>query len=341
MADVFNDANYSRLFNASKIVELPQFVKEAAAVEEQDFSNVPSDQFAYPSLRRYPHNSKSNTYLSRLYFDMDKTAYDKGRTALMQKSIDKAARFWGLEPQLQKTAAETEAGKVYSIPLEVGGQVVHTVEIESQQHFKEAVEYLYKNKTDFNYDLRRQFARGLYRAPKELVGKIQPEHIEYMEKAAGFGMNTRDNVGKVLLGRVCLLEGRYPEYSEKLTKYAMELPSKITPAVLHKTASIIDLADRAAELHRMYGQGLQTPEEALFAVTEKTAAEVAAEMIPLQDGNVTSYTKLKLNKSAVDKFFQEYFGEIPYSDETGMRDVVASLPRNDAEAFTGITQLIY
>ena len=94
-------------------------------------------------------------------------------------------------------------------------------------------------------------------------------------------------------------------------------------------------------LTRHYGNGIETPEESLFYVTEKVASEVVDEMINLQNGETTSKTKLTLNKEAVDGFFTDYYGEVPYKSPDEMSHVIASLPKNDAEAFTKVTGLVY
>lgn len=337
-SNVFNDANYKKLYKASKVVVIPGFVKAAPAEEEQIFDKTASTIFADPVHRRYPLDTKSNTWLSRMYFElMDKEAYDKKIAANISRSIEEAVEFWKLEPMEMIPVQEKEA---YLIPLTVDNQPVHTVSISSKDHYKQAVEDLVNSFDKLAYRNRREYARGLYFAPEEFKTDIPEEASEYIEKAAGFGMSTRKHVGKTILDRVTLLRSR-PAYSSKLTEIGKNLPETMTPVFLDKVAEVVDNIDRDCGFVKYYGHGLMSPEEALFYVTEKTASLVKDEMIPLANGNVIHKTAiLKDNKGVIDNFFMSYYGEKPYGDDVQEKiAVIQSLPAPEADALQNLTGL--
>lgn len=339
MSHVFNDPCNKKLYAAAQAMDLPDFVKEAAAAEEQDFTKVSSDQFGDPSRRIYPCNTKANTWLSVMNFVMDKQAMPKGKADYIGSRLLRYSDFWGLSAptvQQEKTAA---AAPTYQIPLTVKDTVVHTVIINDAQQYKEAADHLYNNRTKFTYDMRRQMARGIIHAPASVKCELPDTHSDYIEKAAGFGMADRTTVGNVVISRVILLGNKYPEYSKILTKYAMEQLKDINPTVLQKTAALIDLVDRAANLQQHYGKALSTPEESLFPVIEKHAAEIVNEVVILQNGKAANKPALKNQQEKVASFFNEYYGEVPYRSVDEMISTVASLPRPDADAFVNITGL--
>jgi len=336
--DVFNDANNTKLYKASKLVVLPDFVKEAEEIKSQNFSTTASDQFADPGKRKYPCNTKSNAWLSRMYFNMDKEAMDRCDKEVIGRNIEKWASFWDLEDtyDVQPTLKKPD---YYNFDIkDRSNNIVTTVTIPSKQHYKEASESLYTNRSKFTYDMRKQYARGLMSAPSDIKEQLHEKTAEYLEKAAGFGMTTREEVGELFLDRISSLNRTHPEYADKLAKYASETPLTITPAYLQKTAELISIVDNASGLSLRYNRDVSTPEEVLFRVLEKEAQMVKDEMIIMQDGKTRSKTELLNKTAAINGFFQDYFGEVPYGSDSEMVDVVSSLPKSDAEAFNNIVE---
>lgn len=335
--NVFNDKNYKKLHEASKVVVFPDFVKSATAAEEQNFEKTASTLFADTSNRRYPLDNKSNAWLSRMYFEMEKEAYDKAEASVIDKKIEEAVDFWKLDemqriPQKEKVA--------YTIPLTVDGQPVHTVVIQNKEQYAQAAEELANSFNKLAYRNRREYARGLYLAPAEFKADIPEETSEYIEKAAGFGMCTRKKVGQVLISRAALL-GKHPEYSAKLVEVGRSLPETMNPKLLDKVAEIVDNIDRDCDFVRFYGEAFRAPEEELFYVTEKTASLVKDEMVTLSNGNVVHKTAIaKDDKGVIDNFFENYFGEKPYGDDLQEKiAVIESLPAPEATALQKLTGL--
>jgi hypothetical protein len=200
-------------------------------------------------------------------------------------------------------------------------------------HYKEAAEYLVDNKSKMTYDMRRSFARDLTNTPDKFKCELPTDVSEYVEKAAGFGMATDVTLMEGIMSRVAHLYRTYPDLSDKLVKTAKELKTMdYKPSTLHKIAGMLDIVDRAVELHRYYDHGHKTPEESVFTITQKTAQDFTSEALRLTTGNVISKTALLNKKSMVDEFFENYMGEKPYDSDEEMIDIVASLPRDDAEA---------
>lgn len=142
-------------------------------------------------------------------------------------------------------------------------------------------------------------------------------------------MNDKAGVIKALNTRVVHAYRTHPKISNVLVKTAQSI-DRVTPKVLTKVAHIIDIADRALRLNRYYNNGLSTPEEALFTVLHKHAAAVVDEAVRMSTGDILSKTALLNRKEAIDRFFENYEGEVPYSSSDEMVQVVSSLPRQDA-----------
>jgi hypothetical protein len=330
--NVFNDPNYSKLLDIFSTTAVPAFVKEAEVAEEQDFSTTPSDQFGDPGKRLYPLNSKSNTWLSREYFKRDKANLPKEAAEAIEARINKAAEFWGLGPAIE-LKYEEPAKPAHVVEVCAEGRPVFTVPVSSALECKEAVEHLKANRSKMPYEMRMTFARGILTAPSSLHAQLDQADMVFLEKTAGFGVAMPEQVNYAIATRIASIGHTHPFYAEKLAITAHELKSneELTPSILHKVAFMLDLVDRATDMHRAYDRGLRAPEDDLFCITQKAAEYIETEIIELANGTNLTKTKVLENKSKINEFFKNVIGEIPYSNDEEMIAVIKSLPRNDAD----------
>jgi len=329
LAAAFGDPSCRGFMRIAASVAVPGFVKEASA-EAGDVRYYSSDIFGDPARRKYPLNNRANTWLSREYFGQDRHMYDQGVAGAIGGRIEKAASYWGLEPSKR---LETPEGEYHTVRGMQGEETVLETKVADQGHYKAAAEYLVASKASLTYDIRRSFARGLLAAPAHMRAELPAATQAYLEKAAGFGMGTRPAVNKAIMARVANVHTAYPELSAMLVKAAQALRgTPVTPQVLHKVAGMLDIVDRSTQLHRYYDKGHTTPEEAVYTILSKDAETVKAEAVRLATGDLISKSALLNRKEAVDRFFEEYMGEVPYSSGDEMVAVVGTLPRQDASA---------
>ena len=335
----FRDPNYNGLLKIYKTVEVPVFVKEAAAIGEQMVGDLPHDVFGDPGKRLYPLNNKSNTWLSRQYFGNDKGNYTAKEASLIESRIQKAAAFWKLdEPSYIRE--DPYGGMAHRISIADPAQ--HEVigfDIKCQDHWKQACTELFQNRSKYTFDMRRQFAEGLLGAPRNLRPASIVEHAEeYMHKAACQGTCVTQNVVNCIYKRATQVRVSNPELYKNLMLAAGEFNRSeggFVPATeLRKVAETIDIVDRGLGFDKFYGQGcFDFPENELFSVTESVMTKIAEEAVVLTNGNTLSQSELVANKDRIGEFFTKYAGEKPYADDDEMIDVLRSLPRSDADAF--------
>jgi len=325
---VYADPSYRKFMEIVRTTEIPAFVKEASM--EDDYDSMSGQLYADPAHRRYPLNNKANTWLSREYFMTDRKDYEPRMAALIEGRISKAAEYWQVGPAKKLTAQDPDECSVWAVHQ---GKPVYEVKITCGKHYKEAAEHLYNNRHAMTYDMRRSMARGLHNVPAALRSDIPADIADYLEKAAGFGMATPSIVQKTILARVVHVYRTAPELSQGLVKTAEAYKDmEVTPENLHKLAGVLDIIDRAVDLHRYYGHGHSTPEESLFQITQKMAKAVTDEGVRLANGRIVSRTALLNRRLDVDDFFRSYAGEVPYKTPEEMTDIVSSLPRGDADA---------
>jgi hypothetical protein len=336
LADIYGDSSYKKFMKIAQETEIPTFVKEGS-LSSDGYNELGPDAFGDPGKRKYPLNNKSNTWVSREFFEKEKGLYDSSIADVIGGRIQKAAEFWKLEDATKVQAPDEE---YHPISAKHAGREIFRTNVSHPQHYKEAVDYLVENKSKMTYEMRRTFARDLYNTPESMQCALGKEASEYIEKAAGFGMATNASLMTGIMSRVAHLYRNYPDLSNKLVKMAKELKGmEYTPATLNKVASMLDVVDRAVDLHRYYDHGHTTPEESVFTITQKMAQEFTEEAIKLQTGNVIGKTALLNKKSMVDEFFESYMGEKPYDSDEEMVAIVASLPRDDAAALENSVSL--
>jgi len=328
LQEVFKDRSYRKFFRIAKETEIPGFVKEASL--EIDADQLGPDAFGDPAKRTYPLNNRSNTWVSREYFERERCQYPPPLATVIGRRIEKAASFWKLEPSRTTKASPQE---YHTVRAEHAGKPAFTLSIGSPTQWKEAAERLYSSRSQMTYDMRRSMARDLLAAPDRFRCALEGDLQEYLEKAAGLGCSTDGRVMQAVLARVVHVHRTHPDLSGKLVKAAEDIKGMAgDPGMLHKLARALDMVDRAVELHRYYGHGHPTPEESVFAVTEKLASQFCKEAVRLSTGDVVSASELLAKKAQVGEFFRNYFGEVPYKSDAELTQVVSSLPRDGASA---------
>jgi hypothetical protein len=279
--EAMNDPGFRKFAEIMREVEIPDFVKEASV--EEDLSHFRSDVFADPAQRRYPLTSKSNAWLADRYFEKDKHEYTEKRAELIRARIDESLSFWGVE---SSPALAKEAGVTHKIVAKHEGETVFETAIETPGQYKEAAEQLYNNRAGYTYQMRRSLARDLNSLPSELKTDLPEDLSEYLEKAAGFGCMDQEGIYEGMKYRMASVYQEAPELVDQLLKTAETLTKGDNSiATLTKVANILDLVDRATDLHKFYGNGLETPEECLFGITEKKASAFLKEAVQLTTGH--------------------------------------------------------
>ena len=108
---------------------------------------------------------------------------------------------------------------------------------------------------------------------------------------------------------------------------------------MQKLAAFVDTFDRANGIVQDYGHSVARPEDVLFTVTEKTAAQVKAAHVPMTSGNIYKVADLQAVKldSIRDWMGSEFADEVSvgglHVNMDKLAELLPTLPRGDAEHF--------
>lgn len=330
MSTAFNDPNHGKLLKIWNEMEVPGFVKTAASVTDQDFTVVDVKHFGDPAKRQYPLNSKSNTWLSREHFNRDKEGLPKEAAEVIEKRIQKAASFWGLDGSVRK-ANPADERTIFHVTID-GDHNKEKQILDITGHYKTACEQFYTNRSAYPYLTRRSFARQVLSAPEGVREPLDPEVEQGLCKMANFGSCTGSTARDAVFLRMCYVSKKDPATFGQLVKVAkhlQEVEGLVDIDLLHKTAVILDAVDRSNGLHVRYGKELSAPEDTLFGFTEKRASAVRDEALILSDGSIVNRLELLENGDKVQEYFTKIAGNSALTDDESLVEAVMRLDAHE------------
>jgi hypothetical protein len=335
MRDQYDDADRGQLFRLGKVINIPEFVKTASVSDPEDLKGLAPSSFGDPARRKFPLGSRHDAWLSRLYFAKNASMYkDAGERSAVRARIERAAGVWGLPAEYETNGGmPKKARQRFSIPIKAaGGCTLDSLVLDSPRDLEKAAIQIFDNKGLFTFDQRSSVARKMSQLPICKEAALRPDVAEYMEKAAGYGMASKSDLMAAVSSRALLYDKIDPAVAARASTLADKLAeaSDLMPADLGKVAAVLGACDEACGLNRHYSRGLQTPEEAVFKWTCKTASEA------LRDGKVRlmngrSVPIEKLSEEVLDRYFNDVQGEIPTGSHMDKLAMAASLPRPDAD----------
>lgn len=332
----------------AKKYELPDFVKSAEVVTQDNLTKLPSQVFADPT-RKLPIFSKSATWLSHLKFLADPDSINKNTKAqeVIAMRLQKAANYWGIGSECEDLAAnfvkEEEAKKIppndNNYALVIPDKGVRKWPIAGEENVKRACEEIISSVNRLPLSVRKTAAYRILHRANQLAVNLEKRAM--LEQMAGLGVAPRKAVCIHLVYRGDAT--RNQDLREKCAAMAMQYAQG--PEYLHrdeaeKIASFMDIVDRMSGMFSQYNRGLPTPEQICHAVPFSEMQKAAEESVRLQNGQViplSSLARVPLKKlAAMGDDFVEAMADDGGSqiDLYKAAEILPTLPRDDADLLT-------
>lgn len=334
-----------------KIHTVPEFVKIASDNDQFGDPEVLQDHvYADPSKRRFPCHTKAATWLSAAYFAHQQSQYSQSQGDFVRDRIIKTARFFNIEPGVQQLFKEASAVNSYEdavtpdsayalIWKAADGSTQRNYPLRNPSEVKVAADWFNKNWTEFDFDTRHAMARKLFTKMAEL--QITVDDSDQIERCAGFGYCEKVAMQSAWQVRAALSRKRYPEYSKQAEVLANSIANNEVDlrdfGLRTKMASSMDEFDSVTMLRKYYGSSIDWPENTLFAVTQKVAADFVSDHVMTTSGAV--YTRDDLRQlSAGD--LQDWMGT-EFTAKCGgviinhrkLAETLPTLNKDDAQLF--------
>ena len=299
----------------TSLYPLPDFVKSASHERlHGDVESLPRHVYADPISKLYPCHSGPATYMSALFFADKRAAFDNAAADGIAQRIKAAANYFGiagLVNELWEKQSAAAGNDLSALPDEDFAIVWRTDSGAVERHWplRNATEVKYasahfkKYRDEFAFEDRHKIATKILDKALEFAADTSPAEGT-LDLAAGRGACAAKVASAMIRERAELLRRSHTELSGELVKLAELVDSNPDDARTEETrlklAAVVDNIDRSTHLCRLYGEGLERPEEVLFAITEKVAADFMKAHVETTTGNV--YQLDDLEKVAVDDY---------------------------------------
>jgi hypothetical protein len=235
--------------------------------------------------------------------------------------VKEAADLWNEH----NTPTQTIADKDYAMVFTRDGETIRHLPINNAENIKAAAQRLYEKQARYPFDLRQIAARKILHNATEHQAQLPDEVDEYLYKKMGL--------------RTLMMpkeSGDMRIKMAKLTKSVSQM-SEIPLGELTKLAEIVDRVDTEFGFYQHYDEGVDTPEEIFFELTQKKASALKNEYIQLTTGTmlpVDLINELPIDKIAAalgNDFLEAITDDASLDiDLEKFARVVPTLPRNDA-----------
>lgn len=295
--DITDDRLHSTLLQVLKQAGKPTYVGESSPMDKEAAAKLPDALFADRVNRRYPIDSKANTWLSAAYFA--KTAENDNYSSkvmkdLVERTIKLAADRYGIRKDVDeamekirvkpavKTAADDESN--YGWPSE------KKYPMFDERGVKLANSYFAENCFNYPPKMRREIATRIFQKSAE----YGIEANDAVRRESGNGFNLKEDAGIEILDRVKAASDRNPKLGSALAKAASALfamPMKGYPERMKKFAELLDQVDEELGFDDQYGVRFRSPMEIFHGRNIKEANAFLDDSVQLGD-NLFSITKL-------------------------------------------------
>ena len=352
--DQTSDVNGQDIYQIVMAYDAPPFAKEARLADINSNDQLALSAFADPHNRRYRIDSPEAVWWSTAFFLEKPAHYTPNQQGIIANRLKQAAEFFNIDAlirELYTKIAEAHTEDESKLPDDVfalrktadDGTVVRRYPLRNPAEVRTAADYVLKHIGELPFMDRQQMAGNILVKAAECGVKLDGR--DALEKTAGLGLCSGSDIAALLRQRMRHVEhALLPEIRDDFTKIAdtfAEMGGSLQhPHTIFQAAALVDSFDRANGLTPQYGTRLQPPEETLFAVTEKVAAELSRDLVGnaltgnyYQRDALSNIPMSELKAALGDELASNLGVADAWPDTEKMASIIPTLPLSDALAF--------
>lgn len=344
------DSNGVELHRLFQLYDIPGFVKKASRSESFPAKPLAHSVYADEMDRQFPCHNAASTYLSALFFQEKRAELHPTPAARIEQRLDKNVEYWGIKGAVDEMRARhNEMTKNSDDQLhdddfafvwkdDVGKH--RSLRIKNAMETKVAAEWLFTYRDRLPFSDRNVIATKILEKAAR-YGAGLGDHEDFIHKQAGWGICKPEEVVTMLINRAKLAkQANHREGILKLAETVRTSPSTVLrPDQLIKLATTVDIVDRALNLVGRYTDTIPRPEDVIFKLSYKEAQATVNDLCALTSG--TTYSKNDLAHIKLGDVQGLFGAEFANDVSTGlnkvdpekMAEMVATMPRDDAELF--------
>ena len=327
----------------------PTYVKRAGYTA--DLPDGTDNQFADPHNRRFPMQDKSATWTSACIF-FNKYATDGLHFGLIRDRLLQQARLFGILSDVVGLEKQAATEDLETLPDDVFGYVQNgerRLPLRNTQEVGAAISWLSKHASQMSLPVRQDIADRLLTRAADLQLTLTTEAQDQLEKTAGHGTRSGQDLTRLLLSRAdAAAERHQPALRDEFFKLAQAVQADPQLSrdnqFVQQVQTVVDQADRQLHVTAHYGHDVLPPEEYLFGITKRALQQEQDQFVPLTSGSVyhkTALAKVRLadvREQLGDEIAETMTNEGLFLDMTKLSHVLPSLSRTDAELFDRLVQ---
>ena len=330
--DQNTDYSSRELYNYLSGVNIPDFVKEA----ELSSVRIPTQEkvgFADEIGRKFPINSKANTYISNAFLVNKEADIKKLKGALyvdrVKQAIWKAAQAQGISDDIigyNKLAVERLTSDLgdCSITVKLADDEVTLFSVKTAAQVVDGVETFVRDLQKYPYAWRRKIAEEFVKAAETLdVGELPDIVLKYAGHYYPDIVHVKDEV----LRRATKLAG---EDKENYIKVAEDVANISSKEEVFKLAEFCYLTEKWAGLYdnKYAKKVLKDPVDCFFTLH----SEKVASMLDTVTMGGERFSMSDLEKVSSD-IYEKAFGFELDIKSAEAKDVLATMPKSDVSLF--------
>lgn len=305
------DTNSATLIKIAQTYDLPVYVK-SAVLDTSIVPSLPSDSFAWVENRRFPCHTRADTFLSYAYFLKNASDVPETTRARVFNRLCNFAAAWSITGDCEKLRRDHEQkvatvtnelpDSKFAICEEFDGQQYKALPLLSADHVKRAATHMIQFKHRYPYEWRIKAAAKISEAAQALNVTIDDE---YINTAKATGVCDPVKVATALLDRSILIKTKVKKaetnaIANSLLKIAKFIANN-NDISNSKLELLLDAVDVTYGLTKLYGHGLDTPEEVCRSrFTIEKCSALQSELVTLTNG--ASYSKSSIKRAGIGPF---------------------------------------
>jgi ribonucleotide monophosphatase NagD (HAD superfamily) len=339
MIDHVKDSNHAYLYNLDKDEGLPEFVKQATLLDENQAQLLGSNLFADKDNRLFPTTTKADTWTSAAYYEKyAKESYEEKEASQIESKLRDMCSFWGVDyPQV--SVVEKEASAHVDIEYRYDGAVQTRVRVQNGEQLEKLASFVTTSAKELPWEMRREAARQILDNQNSFSTVMNQNLLADLHKTAGYGVGALPDVLKEVKKRQIHLGNAYGKVTadnlNALSDLAKEASQAgiVAPDALDKIAAALDAVDKMLKLGDRYGNGINPPENALFSFSSWDLEQFDKEAVQLPSGQTVSNSMLE--EYPVRTFMGEFLGGTP--EQGHAKEAAGQLtPRQSAKVYNFI-----
>lgn len=350
-----------RLKQYAQLYPLPDSVK-TANYNEVSRVDLPDSEFAFVGTpRQFPCNSPESTIVSYMFYLEKSAQIDSDSRQLIERRFNQFGNIWNVKKAMQEIAKTFVAQKTkeagvadddFALVTIANGEKKRFYPLRNPAEVKTAAEWFVRNDSTlrdvYDFTLRVSMARNILNKAAAFALKLPEAHENHLTKCAATGIQLPSMIAAQIDYRVKLAD-----HAPTVVKEAMLATKEFITShpyrafedeLAIKIADTLEKFDRTYLYDVPYSTKLASPEQTLFGLSIKQAAELADNCCALVSGNAYDKKDFKLLTVAAVKeaFGSEFADDVRtgiFINPTKMAELAVTLPLPDARQLDTLMEL--